>query len=268
MRAAYPSRTPATVRLLLCWLPGLWSLCLATSCLAGPLAWPINCLPGGDCLASIGYPDLVGNGQAYDCSPAGYPGHVGTDIRVTQATMDTGLDVLAAEAGTVLWVFDGWKDHCSTTDANDAQCQAPTGPDEPNTSSGYRRCTALGPYCEDGIGQCFWCFYGGNVVVIKHDASLGVFATGYQHLKTNSIVVVPGQVVKKGQKIAQVGDAGNSTGPHLHFDVWEKTYADPIDPWMGPCGRTTGSVLWARLPPWGVADPLGPAGLLLLQGNE
>lgn len=41
----------------------------------------------------------------------------------------------------------------------------------------------------------------------------------YEHLKPNSILVVPGQRVKKGDKIAALGFTGQSTGPHLHFHI-------------------------------------------------
>lgn len=47
----------------------------------------------------------------------------------------------------------------------------------------------------------------------------------YAHLKQNSITVRPGDMVIKGQKIAEVGDTGNSDGPHLHFGLYE---ANPI----------------------------------------
>lgn len=45
--------------------------------------------------------------------------------------------------------------------------------------------------------------------------------TRYQHLKHNSIRVKKGDKVKKGQVIALYGRPtnGNSTGPHLHFDI-------------------------------------------------
>ena len=55
-----------------------------------------------------------------------------------------------------------------------------------------------------------------NVVQILHDD--GTFAV-YAHLNWNSIRVRPGERVTRGQYIADSGNTGFSTGPHLHFAV-------------------------------------------------
>jgi murein DD-endopeptidase MepM/ murein hydrolase activator NlpD len=41
----------------------------------------------------------------------------------------------------------------------------------------------------------------------------------YGHLSWNSIRVAPGQRVERGEYIADSGNTGFSTGPHLHFVV-------------------------------------------------
>lgn len=55
-----------------------------------------------------------------------------------------------------------------------------------------------------------------NVVRVMHDD--GTYAI-YAHLNTNSIRVRPGDRVQRGQYIADSGNTGFSSGPHLHFAV-------------------------------------------------
>jgi murein DD-endopeptidase MepM/ murein hydrolase activator NlpD len=55
-----------------------------------------------------------------------------------------------------------------------------------------------------------------NVVRIMHDD--GTYAI-YAHLNTNSIRVKPGDRVRRGEYIADSGNTGFSSGPHLHFAV-------------------------------------------------
>jgi murein DD-endopeptidase MepM/ murein hydrolase activator NlpD len=54
----------------------------------------------------------------------------------------------------------------------------------------------------------------GNHVLVDHGNG---FATLYAHL--NSIFVRPGESISRGQQIGTVGMTGNSTGPHLHFEI-------------------------------------------------
>jgi murein DD-endopeptidase MepM/ murein hydrolase activator NlpD len=55
----------------------------------------------------------------------------------------------------------------------------------------------------------------------------------FMHLLTGSVVVDEGDRVRTGQTIAAVGSTGESTGPHLHFELWVGGWYEgghPIDP--------------------------------------
>lgn len=68
-----------------------------------------------------------------------------------------------------------------------------------------------------------WSGGGGYVVVIEH--GLG-YSTFYAHNKINLVKV--GQQVKRGDIIAYSGATGNTTGPHLHYEIWKDR--KPINP--------------------------------------
>ena len=64
----------------------------------------------------------------------------------------------------------------------------------------------------------------GNMVAIRHpDLTL----TMYAHLSEISVYV--GQAVRRGEKIGESGTTGNSTGPHLHFEM-RQPGGKPFDP--------------------------------------
>jgi pimeloyl-ACP methyl ester carboxylesterase len=60
---------------------------------------------------------------------------------------------------------------------------------------------------------------GGNRVVL--DLGAGRFGV-YAHLQAGSVAVRPGDLVTRGQQIANVGSSGTSGGPHLHFQVTDR----------------------------------------------
>ncbi len=85
---------------------------------------------------------------------------------------------------------------------------------------------------------------GANAVYIRHaDGSVA----WYLHLKSGSVTnKTVGQTVTAGEYLGIVGSSGNSTGPHLHFEVWlNDTYTTLIDPWLGNCNPTTTDSWWA-----------------------
>ena len=63
----------------------------------------------------------------------------------------------------------------------------------------------------------------GNLLLIKHE---GGWMTAYAH--NDTLLVKRGDVVKRGQKIAKVGDSGGVSQPQLHFEVRQGTRA--VDP--------------------------------------
>ena len=94
-----------------------------------------------------------------------------------------------------------------------------------------------------------WSDSGGWGVVIDH----ALDRTAYFH--NNQLFVYPGQHVSRGQLIALSGSTGNSTGPHVHFEVRDLlTPWHSVDPygWTGPGQdpwRWDMGYLWTSSPP-------------------
>lgn len=62
------------------------------------------------------------------------------------------------------------------------------------------------------------CNYGsGNNVQVVHAVNGKLYRTWYGHMSTVDVSV--GQYVQRGQKLGTVGSSGNSSGPHLHYEV-------------------------------------------------
>ncbi len=73
------------------------------------------------------------------------------------------------------------------------------------------------------VVEAGWLGGYGYAVVIDHGNGL---STLYAH--NQSLAVSAGESVSKGQVIAYAGSTGNSTGPHVHFEV--RAYGDTVDP--------------------------------------
>ena len=62
-----------------------------------------------------------------------------------------------------------------------------------------------------------WTQSSGYVVLLEHGCG---FSTAYAHNRSNAVKV--GQRIKRGEIIGYLGSTGKSTGPHVHYEVWEK----------------------------------------------
>jgi hypothetical protein len=69
-----------------------------------------------------------------------------------------------------------------------------------------------------------------NSVIIDHGGGRKCY---YWHLRKNSVLVSPGQIVKAGEQIGLVASSGCSSGPHLHFGTFDN--GQLIEPYAGPC---------------------------------
>lgn len=167
---------------------------VCSTALAGPLSWPVRCEDGSErnCLqAKIGYADIDGQNLAFNCDQPGYEGHRGTDLVVRREQLNGQHEAIAAAPGEVMFVHDGKYDNCPNADHPDCD-RNPPGPLNPGYNKGTTTCSALGPYCNGKAGQCFWCFTGGNYVVLKHEGISHTFATYYAHLRIGSVMVAKG----------------------------------------------------------------------------
>jgi murein DD-endopeptidase MepM/ murein hydrolase activator NlpD len=87
-----------------------------------------------------------------------------------------------------------------------------SGVDISATSGAPIRATADGVVSYSG-----WTQSSGNVVLIEHGCG---FSTAYAHNRSNAVRV--GQRMKRGEIVGYIGSTGKSTGPHVHYEVWEK----------------------------------------------
>lgn len=134
--------------------------------------------------------------------PFCYDGHDGTDFLLKGGfdTMDAGSSpIVAAADGTVVEVADG----------------------------NYDRCHAD---LELGSNSCDGYPMEANYVIVEHDNGMRSL---YWHMKRDSVSVAVGDTVTCGDPLGLVGSSGNSSTPHLHFEVRLAT-GSVVDPYAGP----------------------------------
>ncbi len=157
---------------------------------------PIDCAPGVDCWIVRHVDHDPGPGvRDYACGKLAGDGHKGSDFAIRDlAALVAGVEVRAAAAGRVDGLRDGMPDQ-----ALDAAGRA---------ALGGRSC--------------------GNGIRLDHG---GGWSTWYCHLRRGSLMVEEGDRVAAGQALALVGLSGETTFPHLHFDVRQGDRA--VDPFVG-----------------------------------
>jgi len=81
-----------------------------------------------------------------------------------------------------------------------------------------------------------------NFVILDHgDTHYSL----YWHMKTNTVSVTKGQVVRAGTQLGMTGSSGSSTAPHLHFE--SRYNGKPYEPYAGPCRAGTSN--WVQQQP-------------------
>jgi len=99
------------------------------------------------------------------------------------------------------------------------------------------------------------CSLGGgnwNAVYVKHsDGSVA----WYGHMKNGTLTSkIVGDTVSQGEFLGVIGSSGNSTGPHLHFEVYTNdSYTNLVDPYAGACNGLNASSWWQVQKPY--VDP-------------
>ena len=93
----------------------------------------------------------------------------------------------------------------------------------------------------------------GNMVEVDHGNQL---VTRYAH--ASRVLVKQGDIVRRGQKIAEIGTTGRSTGPHLHFEVLvQGVFQDP-QKFLNAGGTATGAQVAAVQPSPLAGQPATP----------
>ena len=206
----------------------------------GSLHWPLRMAPEYE--NQSGVEDMYDTGNYADLNPnenqtldwmcemwsnaRTYNGHNGADLgsgRYVWWMQEQGyMDVVAAASGQVLWVHDG---------AFDRNCGGP-----------------LGSYIDNGTDPDRPAY--GNHVALQHAGSVTIYA----HLKSGSVANLQiGDIVNVGEYLGKIGSSGNSTGPHLHFEVRPEISESFIEPWYAGsdgCNNTVWSSWWADQKPY------------------
>lgn len=155
------------------------------------------------------------------------------NIQLTMETIGSIKDYLSQEKDLYLATPKGWPTEGRITSAYGKRTHPKTGlgdfhsgidiASDPGTPV---RSTADGIVSYSG-----WSGGSGNLVAIEHGFG---FSTYYAHNKMLAVKI--GQQVKRGDVIGYIGSTGNSTGPHVHYEIWRE--GKPLNPYAYLEGRS------------------------------
>jgi|APSaa5957512535_1039671.scaffolds.fasta_scaffold54683_2 hypothetical protein len=128
------------------------------------------------------------------------------DPQEASAFFGFGAEVLAAAAGEVVFIIDD--------EVQDRAAYLPREGETPRQTSDRVSFYNMKRYAED-----FQRAAAGNLITIRHQVDGVSEYSSYGHLKSGSVRVAVGDLVERGQAIAEVGDTGDSAAVHLHFQV-------------------------------------------------
>lgn len=169
---------------------------------------PVGCEIGRTCFIQ-NYVDADPSPAAkdYKCGTLTYDGHNGTDFRVS--SRQSTIKVVAAADGRILRIRDGMPDGSFRQSGRDVVRDV----------------------------EC------GNGVIIAHADQ---WETQYCHLAKGSVRVKPGDLVRAGDELGQIGLSGLTEFPHLHLAV--RHLGKIVDPFAynAAPGCGAGKSLWAQ----------------------
>jgi len=114
-----------------------------------------------------------------------------------------------------------------TTVANITNRFQPTGNNKHFGVDFAQKGTNLITASADGtVTRSYYSTSYGECIMILHEVNGQVYETVYAHLQSSSRKVKVGDYVKKGQAIGIMGNTGNSSGQHLHFELHEGRWND------------------------------------------
>ena len=151
--------------------------------------------------------------------------------KVTQNAEEIKTDTVEIAKTNILEKIDEKKENANTI-ANIEGIKIAALPVQGTISSRYGECSRIRRSTHTGLdiaaasGTPISVVSDGTVISAKYEGAYGNLVkidhgngveTWYAH--TSKMYVTAGQKVKAGDKIAAVGSTGNSTGPHLHFEI-------------------------------------------------